>query len=47
VNQILSHELLKADEWRYGITLLEWVQSKKKLQSTELLLSPLFSALNK
>ncbi|PNF34295.1 HEAT repeat-containing protein 1 [Cryptotermes secundus] len=47
VNQILSHELLKTEEWRYGVTLLEWVQSKKKLQSTELLLSPLFSLLNK
>jgi len=47
VNEAPSAELLKTEEWRYGITLLEWVQSKKKLQSTHLLLSPLFSLLNK
>ncbi|XP_069672379.1 HEAT repeat-containing protein 1 [Periplaneta americana] len=40
-----SPELLTTDAWRYGITLLEWVQSKKKLQSAELLLSPLFAIL--
>jgi hypothetical protein len=47
VNKTPSPELLKTEEWRYGITLLEWVQSKKKLRSTHLLLSPLFSLLNK
>jgi hypothetical protein len=47
VNQAPSPELLKTEEWRHGITLLEWVQSKKKLQSTHLLLAPLFSVLNK
>ncbi|KAJ9574702.1 hypothetical protein L9F63_008137, partial [Diploptera punctata] len=42
-----SPELLQTEEWRRGVTLLEWIQSKKKLQSTHLLLAPLFSILNK
>ncbi|PSN50219.1 hypothetical protein C0J52_07804 [Blattella germanica] len=47
LNMPPSPALLETETWRHGVTLLEWLQSKKKLQSVDALLSPLFSILDK
>lgn len=42
---VLSSIIIESKEWKTGISLLELVQSKKKLNNSHLILEPLFTVL--
>ncbi|KAM3962725.1 HEAT repeat containing 1 homolog l(2)k09022 [Aphomia sociella] len=44
---MLSHQLTETDEWRLGVTFLEYVQSKKKMSVDNSFVNILFQLLNK
>ncbi|XP_046961956.1 HEAT repeat-containing protein 1 [Vanessa cardui] len=44
---MLSHQLADTDEWRLGVTILEYVQSKKKMTVDSSFVIILFQILNK
>ncbi|XP_041968387.1 HEAT repeat-containing protein 1 [Aricia agestis] len=44
---MLSHQLVETDEWRIGVTLLEYVQNKKKMTVDNSFVAMMFQILNK
>lgn len=44
---MLSYQLIETDAWRLGVTLLEYVQNKKKIELENSFVSILFQLLNK
>ncbi|XP_013181266.1 PREDICTED: HEAT repeat-containing protein 1 [Papilio xuthus] len=44
---MLSYQLVETDEWRLGVTMLEYVQNKKKMNVDNSFVSILFQLLNK
>ncbi|XP_063617922.1 HEAT repeat-containing protein 1 homolog [Cydia splendana] len=44
---MISYQLTETDEWRLGVTMLEYVQNKKKMTVDNSFVSTLFQVLNK